>query len=197
MTDRIDENGAAYAGSQLQTQLYVNRRTRQLDDAIRAEFTDLTDATFVWRSPLAADGYAEYSDRAILEQVGLGHHAADLRAFWPTGGPHWDALATVQLPGSDRPRRGALRGQELHGRAVHQAGVPGEAELDIASAHREVARQRPRSLLFLDDPHDRTNAGEWETALKKADDELGLTGLAVPAAGHVLLPAGTRDELIA
>jgi hypothetical protein len=66
MTARIGENGGAFAGSQLQTQLYVNRRTRQLDDAIRAEFADLAEATFTWRSQLAADGYAEYSDKAFL-----------------------------------------------------------------------------------------------------------------------------------
>jgi len=52
-------------------------------------------------------------------------------------------------------------------------------------------------LLFVDDPHGKTTAGEWELSLKQADDELGLTGLAVPAAGHVLLPAGTREELLA
>jgi hypothetical protein len=45
-------------------------------------------------------------------------------------------------------------------------------------------------LLFVDDPHGPTSAGEWEVALKQADDELGLTGLDVPAAGHVLLAAG-------
>jgi hypothetical protein len=49
-------------------------------------------------------------------------------------------------------------------------------------------------LLFLDDPHGPTSAAEWERALKQADDELGLTGLAGDAAGHVLLPAGTRKS---
>jgi hypothetical protein len=109
MSVRVDENGAADAGSQLQTQLYVNQRPGQLDDAIRAEVTDLAEATFSWRSPLAADDYAEYWDKAFLKEVGLSHHAADLKAFWPTGGPHWDALATVNLAGSDRP--GVLLGE--------------------------------------------------------------------------------------
>ena len=52
-------------------------------------------------------------------------------------------------------------------------------------------------LLFTDDPHSPTSAAEWEVALKAADDALGLTGVAVEAAGHVLLPAGSRDELLA
>ena len=51
--------------------------------------------------------------------------------------------------------------------------------------------------LFTDDPHSPTSAAEWEVALKAADDALGLTGVAVEAAGHVLLPAGSRDELLA
>ena len=42
-----------------------------------------------------------------------------------------------------------------------------------------------------------TSAAEWDEALAAADDTLALTGVAVEAAGHVLLPAGSRDELLA
>jgi hypothetical protein len=94
MSDRVDASGAAYAGSQLQTQLYVNKRTEQLDDAVRGEFSDLADATFDWRSPLADEGYAEYWDKAFLEHVDLTQHAADLKGFWPTGGPAATARAS-------------------------------------------------------------------------------------------------------
>jgi hypothetical protein len=52
-------------------------------------------------------------------------------------------------------------------------------------------------LLFIDDPHGPTSEPEWEAALKKTDDELGLTGLTVAAVGHVYLPAGRYDELTA
>jgi hypothetical protein len=103
MADRVDENGAAYAGSQLQTQLYVNTLTAKLDAALRQAFSELASAQFEWRSPLAADGYREYSDKAFLERVELGHHAAELKAFWPTGGPHWDALAIVRRSEDARP----------------------------------------------------------------------------------------------
>jgi len=103
MADRGDETGAAYAGSQLQTQLYVNKRTAALDDALRDAFAQLRGAEFEWRSPLAADNYHEYWDKAFLERVELGHHAAGLKAFWPTGGPHWDALAIVRRSGDARP----------------------------------------------------------------------------------------------
>jgi hypothetical protein len=103
MAERVDTNGVAYAGSQLQTQLYVNQRASELDIAIRVEFLELTGATIQWRSPLASESYAEYWDKAFLDNVGLTHHAAELKAFWPSGGPRWDALATVTVPGSNRP----------------------------------------------------------------------------------------------
>jgi hypothetical protein len=50
MADRVDENGAAYAGSQLQTQLYVIKRTTELDASIRAALRELADATLEWRA---------------------------------------------------------------------------------------------------------------------------------------------------
>lgn len=235
MADRVDASGAAYAGSQLQTQLYVNKRTEQLDDAVRGEFSDLADATFDWRSPLADDGYAEYWDKAFLEHVDLTQHAADLKAFWPTGGPHWDALAVVNRPGSDRP--GVLLGEgksypgELYGsgcqaKAKSMSRTLIEKSLAKTQAQLGVMTKTPAGwcgplyqnanrlahvywlrslgvrawlvhLLFTDDRIGPTSQAEWEAALKKADDELGLTGLTVAAAGHVYLPAGPYDELTA
>lgn len=99
MTGRVDENGAAYAGSQLQTQLYVNRRVEQLNAVLTTAFPELAAASVTWRSPLASDHYREYWDASFLQKVGLGHLAEQLKAFWPTGGPRWDALATVEVPG--------------------------------------------------------------------------------------------------
>jgi len=113
------ETGAARAGSQLQTQRYVNERTEELNAAIRAEFADLDGATIEWRSPLARDAYAEYWDKAFLEKVDLDQHADSLKSFWPTGGPHWDALAVVTTPRNSRPGVLLAEGKsypgELHG----------------------------------------------------------------------------------
>lgn len=103
MADRVDEHGAAYAGSQLQTQLYVNKRTSHLNESLAAEFPGLPAAGIEWFSPLAGDGYREYWDRAFLERVGLLQHVDALKSFWPSRGPHWDALAVVELDGSGRP----------------------------------------------------------------------------------------------
>ena len=234
MADRVDENGAAYAGSQLQTQLYVNKRTEQLDDAIRAAFDDLATATFEWRSPLADDHYAEYWDAAFLKCLNLDQHVDALARFWPKrGGPHWDALALVALPGesgagvllaegksypNEMLKGSAASASDLTSMATIEKalawtqgrlGIP----LDLAAwmgplyqnanrlAHVYWLRSRGVRawlvhLLFTDDPHGPTTAPEWQDALAKADAALGLAGVTVDAAGHVLLPAGTRDELL-
>lgn len=132
MTARTDETGAAFKGSQLQTQIYVNARTAALDDAIRGEFTELSGAELEWRSPLAADGYSEYQDQAFLDAVDLGTDlGAELRKFWPAGGPVWDALAVIKIPGSARPGVLLVEGksypEELYG-----GGSAATAEASVA-----------------------------------------------------------------
>jgi len=101
---RVDASGAAYKGSQLQTQIYANARTEELDAAVRDALPTLpADAHFEWRSPLAAERYREYRDGAFLRALELDRLRAELREFWPTGGPRWDALATVTIPRSAQP----------------------------------------------------------------------------------------------
>lgn len=100
---RVDESGAAFAGSQLQTQLYVNRRVSELNEVIREAVPRLTKTRIEWRSPLASARYAEYSDAAFLQAVDLHVYSEALNRFWPKGGPHWDALATVETDESSRP----------------------------------------------------------------------------------------------
>ncbi len=57
-----------------------------------------------WVSPLAVDDYAEYRDADFLRAVGLGDFVAELKSFWPSSGPSWDALATISdLDGKIRP----------------------------------------------------------------------------------------------
>jgi hypothetical protein len=133
VTDRVDEHGAAYAGSQLQTHLYVNKRTSQLNEALAAAFPDLDAADIGWSSPLANDGHREYWDKPFLERVGLTQHADQLKAFWPAGGPHWDALAGVRFDGSERP--GVILGEgksypgEFYGGGC--AAKPGSASCEL------------------------------------------------------------------
>lgn len=95
---RVDEAGRAYAGSQLQIQIYVNRRPDELSAAVRASVPELAreNVQIQWASPLEDDTFAEYQDAEFLGRLGLERHAAALREFWPRGGPVWDALARVQ-----------------------------------------------------------------------------------------------------
>jgi hypothetical protein len=234
VADRVDANGAAYAGSQLQTQLYVNKRTDQLDAAIRDAFDELGEATFEWRSPLAEDHYAEYWDAAFLKRLGLDDHVDALAQFWARrGGPHWDALALVHLPSQAAPGVSLVEGKSysdemLKGaglsatdpRSTHaidkalawtqgMLGIPLDTNGWTGSLYQNANRLaqvywlRSRGvpawlvhLLFTEDPHGPTTADEWSDALAKADTALGLTGVTVDVAGHVLPPAGTRDELL-
>src|SRR6266576_2490467 len=91
---RCDDTGRAFAGSQCQMQFYVNERTSTLDQAISEAFND--ELSLRWVSPLSSERYREYCDCAFLKALGLIPHCKELSLFWPSGGPHWDALACVE-----------------------------------------------------------------------------------------------------
>ena len=87
----------AKRGSQLQLQLYVNRRVEALNGAIREKFPDL-QGDLSWRAPLEDDGFREPRDGDFLAPIGCEHLAKKLAAFWPRGGPVWDGLAVFERP---------------------------------------------------------------------------------------------------
>lgn len=91
---RVDEAGRAYAGSQLQLQLYVNRRQEELDGAI-THALGLMPSSLIWVSPLENERFKEYSDAVFLKKLGLDELIPALREFWPPSGPRWDGLACV------------------------------------------------------------------------------------------------------
>jgi hypothetical protein len=66
-------------------QWFVNHAPRVIDEQIGLGPID-------WRSPLRDDEYAEYRDAAFLERIGVTLPKRPLEAFWPRGGPQWDAL---------------------------------------------------------------------------------------------------------
>jgi hypothetical protein len=72
-------------GSQRWMQWFVNHAPHVIDDQIGLGPID-------WRSPLRDDEYAEYRDAAFLERIGVTLPKRPLDAFWPRGGPQWDAL---------------------------------------------------------------------------------------------------------
>lgn len=77
--------GRASKGSQHWLQTIINGQPTLLDAQVGL-------APILWRSPLADDDYAEYSDQAFLERLGVAARRRSLLSFWPHGGPHWDAL---------------------------------------------------------------------------------------------------------
>jgi hypothetical protein len=97
--DRVDELGRAYAGSQLQIQICVNRRPDELSRHVLEVLPSLASlgANIRWVSPLESEKFVEYQDRAFLRAVGLERVAGQLNQFWPRGGPVWDALAAVEF----------------------------------------------------------------------------------------------------
>lgn len=77
-------------GSLKWIQRAVNGRWPSLESPILARMG--SGRVIEWRSPLEADGFAEYRDASFLTVLGLEHLRTELRDFWPAGGPQWDAL---------------------------------------------------------------------------------------------------------
>ena len=123
-TTRVDELGRAYAGSQLQIQIYVNRRSDGLSQKVIQGLPDLASlhARLNWVSPLENDRFAEYQDTAFLKACGLKHLSAELKAFWPPGGPVWDALATIEFENEAGPPGALLVEAKSHPNEVYGSG---------------------------------------------------------------------------
>ena len=66
-----------------------------LDAALRSELNLSADVAIDWRSPRAEDDHAEYRDGKFLDVLGLAPLKGDLKAFWPSKGPQWDALGVA------------------------------------------------------------------------------------------------------
>lgn len=98
---RVDREGRAYAGSQLQIQIFVNRYPEELSQSLLEALPSLAEQnpSIRWVSPLESGGFVEYQDEAFLAAVGYSHVTESLCAFWPKGGPSWDALAVADLGG--------------------------------------------------------------------------------------------------
>jgi hypothetical protein len=128
---RVDRLGRALAGSQLQMQIYVNRRKSELESAILSALPVLAaeNPTFTWVSPLEGSLFREYRDGRFLWALGQSGLRTSLQQFWPRGGPVWDALAQVTL---SQQRAGVL--------LVEAKSYPGEM-------HRKAgSRASPASL---------------------------------------------------
>lgn len=94
---RTDERGRAFAGSQLQIQIYISRKANILSEAVTQSLAvlDKDSPSIRWTAPLEAELFKEPVDQAFLTALGLEDAAEALRQFWPSGGPNWDALAVL------------------------------------------------------------------------------------------------------
>lgn len=127
---RVDENGFAYAGSQLQTQIYVNEEAAALDTAIKKEIPGLTGTEIKWASPLAKDKFKEFKDGDFLAALNLGSLDGALKKFWPKRGPVWDALARFTASSG----AGAL--------LIEGKSYPAEAKSDGSGAESPDSRKQ-------------------------------------------------------
>jgi hypothetical protein len=92
-------SGRASKGSQFHLQNLVNDYPEYLNCLILSISPSLRTYSAShpkWVSPLASDDYAEYQDSQFLEAIGFPKLSRKLAGFWPSGGPVWDALATVE-----------------------------------------------------------------------------------------------------
>jgi hypothetical protein len=218
--DRVDQSGRAYAGSQKQIQTYVNQLPYVLNVAIAQSLGDAFSANWSvrWVSPLAADRYIEYRDADFLRVLGFQEHSPALAHFWPTGGPHWEALARLE-DGQGRPVGCILVEAKSHVPEFYQNDTRAKgASLELIKNSLDVAKkwfgvqegivwtgfENPDSCLyqytnrlahlyflrellgvpaflvnvhFTNDPHSPTDLKEWEQAITRIHNELGLVSI--------------------
>ena len=101
--------------------------TKQFPDAFKKSLT------LRWVSPLSSDSYREYWDSAFLKVLGLSQHCKELNRFWPSGGPHWDALASIE----NRTDGVLLVESKSH--------VPKSSGTDVEQRQHHPLKDRPRN----------------------------------------------------
>lgn len=138
---RTDDLGRAFAGSQLQVQIYVARRQAELSSAVAAVIQRPgLEEHLRWVAPSEEQRFSEPNDGRFMEVLGLGEHKRKLREFWPTGGPHWDALAVVSA--GDAPTVIILAEGKSYPSEVHGPGslATADSSKQLISRSLEEAR---------------------------------------------------------
>jgi hypothetical protein len=136
---RTDNRGRAFAGSQLQVQIYVSRRQSELSaavlEALAASGERFTRVT--WVSPLEERKFYEPRDGRFLEAVGAGAIHSQLTAFWPARGPRWDALAILEPDSAVLLVEGKSYPGEMLGRGC-LAGADSRRAIDTSLRNAQV-----------------------------------------------------------
>jgi hypothetical protein len=176
VTSPWTELGWASKGSQLQTQLYVNRHRDALNEAVLEALPSLAERRpeLTWVAPVEDDGFAEPRD-GMLSVLGKEGLRAELATFWPSRGPVWDALATCRFPdGSDGVvlAEGKSYPEEMYGGGTRAGTSGSEASLESRrKIERATAWAQGRLGVPLDvrrwldplDP-DKTSSSLYQTA---------------------------------
>jgi hypothetical protein len=197
----------------------VNEKTRTLNTAVADSLSKygVNEQGIRWISPLAEERYSEYRDSEFLELVGFDLYAKQLSAFWPKGGPCWDALARIQngcilLEAKSHVAEiegGGCKASSMNRPKIERAFDATKAWLGVATdidwmgrlyqsanryAHlyflREVVGVQAFliNVYFINDPRTRTAGEEWERAIERVSRELGLLR-DVPYTGSIFLTA--------
>ena len=88
--------GTQTLGSQRLLQLAVNRRPELLQSALRKSGAISRREFVTWKSPLEADKYREYKNKAALIKLGIWSGVkVPLATFWPSRGAVWDGLGVT------------------------------------------------------------------------------------------------------
>ena len=144
---RVDKLGRAFVGSQLQIQIYVNRRQEDLSQALKKVLPSLASSNtrLRWVSPLEKDGFIEYKDVDFLRAVGLEHLAPKLKEFWPFRGPNWDAPAAVEIEKSPDDRGVLLVEAKSHPNEIYGGGCQASSPASLSMI--ETALQQTKRWL--------------------------------------------------
>lgn len=87
----------AAAGSQRWLQIAVDQMPELIDQALRRAGAIDRDDSVLWKSPIAADNFAEYRDGKVLCALGIEKLPnLSLSDFWPSRGPVWDGLGQTK-----------------------------------------------------------------------------------------------------
>lgn len=87
-------HNCAQSGSEKWLQLAVNKHPEHFCALIAKKLNPKPSVIDIY-SPLKCDQYAEYSDQDFINTLDLELAVRPLDEFWPSGGPHWDGLATT------------------------------------------------------------------------------------------------------
>jgi hypothetical protein len=106
---------------------------------------------------LASDQFAEYGDSAFLGRVGITLSRRPLAAFWPEGGPRWDALGRSGL--------GEIILVEAKAHVPELLSTPSHASADALARIRDSLDETARAL-------GASGGGDWATRFYQVTNRL-------------------------